>query len=319
MAAGGLKHLEALHQKSGGLEPLHSRRLKLDTGRTSATTKPEKLDRDKPEHSKAENLDDEGDNLPHPHEIFHLPILKTCRKEDSNNLTSDSDISMVSGLNTMHESLKSNLGNLPTKQSPIIESMSTTPLKSNRRSRTALNGSLSPSPVTKRQRLSTYRPSPDVTQPLVVPPQTAKHDLTVPRRPSLHAANITKDAAQGVKLPLFLEDVLSSEPPSQPNRAVYEADEPFTLDVDAFDIESSPMLSTSFPPNLTAEGTRHIELPNNTLEVQSTFCMDEDLPLLQDNAETGGEDESITELDDYDQGIAELNAWLYSGAVEVTD
>ena len=300
MAVGVLKHLESPYQKSGGLELSHGRQLKLDSGRL----KPKKLDKNKEPVSEAERSSGESDNLPDPHEIIYQPDSTVCQNMETYELTSDSDSSVPPGSNTnKHESLKLNLGKLASK--PAIESVSTNPLKSKRQSTTAFNETLSSPPAMKRQRLSTHQSN---IKPLVDLPLSAKQNLTTSCESKHPATDTTKPTAQG-KVALFLGDDLSSDQPSQTNSAAHGRDESFTLNPDLFDVEPSAMSSTSFPPKLTDPPNKSVPAP------QPTLCMDEELTLLQDK----GGIESSTELNDYDQGIAELRAWLYSGAVEITD
>jgi hypothetical protein len=195
----------------------------------------------------------------------------------------------------------------------------TSPLKSRRRSRTIVVDESSPSPpATKRQRISTHKSESTSTECLPTRLRPAEHK-TRPHRSETKTVAIEtpKAIARQVKVPLFLDDDPGSGQQPETDRARHEDEKPFTLDLDAFDIEPSTMITT----DLSLEGTTEssAEPANGTVELHPSVCMDKDATLAPDIAQTAGEAELVTELDGYAQGIAEWNAWLYSGAVELTD
>jgi hypothetical protein len=110
MSDGGLKHLETLHKISGGIELPHGRHLKLDSARSSATTKAMRLHTD--ETSKSKDAELENETLPDPHEILRRPISKRCREKETIDLASDSDTSIVFDLTNKQGSLKSDFRDL---------------------------------------------------------------------------------------------------------------------------------------------------------------------------------------------------------------
>ena len=310
---GNLKHLEALHKNSGGLDLPHGRHLTLEPGRPAGVTKLKKSNVNMEAASKSltnqETTHDE-DSLPDPHEILTQPISKTHNTHETGDSASDSD--MVSDLSTMHGSLKTNLGNL---QSPNVSRI---PLRSRRRSRTtAINGSLSPSPPpAKRQRLSTCQLNSTVTKSAVTLPAVA--ELTTSRGSRIVETDTAELTAQQARRPLFLEGPFGSDVSPETGKALYEDDEPFTLDLDAFDIEPSTMTLSVTPTEQTTDG--YIDTPDTSnAKLQSSTSTDKDITLEPDGVQIRDEAGPPAELDGYSQAIAEFNAWLYSGAVELID
>ncbi|KAF8499943.1 hypothetical protein JB92DRAFT_3124784 [Gautieria morchelliformis] len=318
MSDGGLRHLEALHHKSGGLELPHGRRLKLDSGRSAASTQPKKLAGNTRGNFKAplnnENMDNEGDDLPDPHEI--LQSVSKTRPRQVIDCLSDSDTSMASGFSNKKEPLNSILGRLEPEQSPIGKQvLSTSPVKSTRRSRAAaFPGPGSPSPAAKRQRFSTSQSKPGVTKVFA-----AERDPTTSHEQGFDATVTTEAIAQQVKLPLFLEDTPSSDR-SDAYRGGYEYDENFTSYLDAFDVQPSTTMSTSSLEGRREAPGKRFDSPNiNNLEGSSSLrFMDEDTIPVPDNVQIGGEVESSVEQDEYGKAVEEFWEWLYSGAVEIT-
>lgn len=303
---GGLKHLEALHKQSGGLDLPNGRQLRLDSARLGVT---KAMERDIPKTSRStvpcepdEGTEDESESLPDPHEILRRPISKMRQEQETEDLSSDLETDK-------HGSLKLELEDLQ----PQVRHVSTSPLKSRRRLRTMSFEESSPStPATKRQRIST--PQLSVTTLGLLRP--AERHMNTSHGSETAAVPTPKAIAPQVKVPLFLEDNLSSYQQLDA-KARYEDQKQFTLDIDAFDIEESTLVATDFFPVGATDA--HSEPPNATVEAHSSVCMDKDVAVALNDAQTAKEAEPIAELDEFAQGIAEFNAWLYSGAVEFTD
>jgi hypothetical protein len=316
MSDGGLKHLEALHYKSGGLELPHGRRLKLDSCRSAASTQPKKLTGNTQGNFKAlsnnENIDDGGDDLPDPCE--NIRSVSKTRPRQVIDVSSDSDTSMASGLSNKRGILNSNQGKLEPEQSPIVKQvLSTSPVKSTRRSRAAAFPGPGSSPAAKRQRFSTSQSNPGVTRVFA-----AEHDPTTSHGQGFDATETTETIAQQVKLPLFLEDTPSSDR-SDAYKGGYEYEEHPTSHLNAFDIQPSTTMTTSITSSLegrTESLGKRFDSPNsNNLEGPSPLrFMDE----VSDNVQVGGEVEASVEQNDYDKAVEEFWDWLYSGAVEIT-
>jgi hypothetical protein len=132
MADGGLRHLEALYHKYGGLGLPHSRRINLDSCRSAASTQPKKL-----------TGSTQG-------------IVKAPSNNEVIDISSDSDPSIASGLSNKRGILNSNQGKLEPEQSPIVKQvLSTSPMKSTRQLRVAAFPGPGSSPAAKHQRFST--------------------------------------------------------------------------------------------------------------------------------------------------------------------
>lgn len=268
--------------------------MERDIPKASRTTLPCEPDGD---------TEDESESLPDPHEILRRPISKMCRGQETEDLSSDLETDK-------HGSLKLELEDLQ----PQVKHVSTSPLKSKRRLRTMSFEESSPSPpATKRQRIST--PQLSVTTPGLQRP--AERHMNTSHGSETASVPTPKAIAPQVKVPLFLEDDLSSDQQLETAKARYEDQKQFTLDINAFDIEESTLVATDFFPVDTTDG--HPGPPNATVEAHSSVCMDKDVAVALNDAQTTKEAEPIAELDEFAKGIAEFNAWLYSGAVEFTD
>ncbi|KAF8582310.1 P-loop containing nucleoside triphosphate hydrolase protein [Ramaria rubella] len=306
MSDSGLKHLEILHRNTGGMELSGGRHLKLDSAHPSST---KKKGTDKPELTRILDLpnridtDNNGEDLPDPQEILRLPIRKQRRSKSPESSGSDTFSEVFVLEHVIKSSSMKGKSSDSLRKQPLNSLHKST--ASSRRTR-PLSRSVSPSPPAKKRKEDhLFSRNPDVIKALTT---------VSPLEEQITSALAT--SSRSARLPLFLEGASSSAQSFEAAEAQIH-EEPFMLDLDAFDMEPSTMstherIEQEIPPDSSR---------NDLKQCLSTKLNEDIIMATKDIPESVIErkDIDVASDADYEQGIAELKAWLYSGAVEFTD
>ncbi|KIJ44322.1 hypothetical protein M422DRAFT_779411 [Sphaerobolus stellatus SS14] len=318
----GLRQLESLHNKSGSGIP-STQRLKISTTKNPTTNNLLK-NRSQIAHGSEDEmdelLDDDDDDLPEPENVVQEARTKLKRRHtissgsDSDSPPPRAKSTKISLEKKMIPKSKRNhtfepvsgpsLSNTHTKVTTPITSVGEAST-----SHTALESA-------NKRRKFRHSPSPILPSPL----KPYNREAT-PNHPHEHYDSplaIERPAPKRTRL--FLPGAASDEE-SMPSTGFMYDDEPFAFDLNAFDVEDP---SEGFSSQQLKEHQITVESARLEPTVFNTRNVTKPTEYAVKNKELG---KTVTpptlaaeeEIDIYGQGLAELNAWLNSGAVEITD